>query len=95
MPARVRSAQPDMVKIVQGAFVDAWPIVRSRIFVYGLLAGIGALAGLAVPFVHLADANAQEQWQFKWRFSPPISSAPSPSFLPFRPSYERRARSSR
>jgi hypothetical protein len=64
------SAQPDMVGIIQGAFADAWPIMRSRISVYGLLAAIAALAGLSVPFVHLADPNAQEQWQVQMAVQP-------------------------
>ena len=59
-----------MVGIVQGAFVGAWPIMRSRISVYGVLAAIGALAGLSVPFVHLADPNAQEQWQVQMAVQP-------------------------
>jgi hypothetical protein len=70
MPACVKSTQPDIVQIVRGAFADAWPIMRSRIFVYGVLATVSALAGLSVPFVHLADGNAQEQWQVQMAVQP-------------------------
>jgi hypothetical protein len=59
-----------MVQIVQRAFADAWPIMRSRISVYAVLAAIAALAGLSVPFVHLADPNAQEQWQVQMAVQP-------------------------
>lgn len=46
-------APPDLFRVVQGAFKDAWLLMRSRMNVYWVLAVICAVASMAVPLAHL------------------------------------------
>jgi hypothetical protein len=46
-------APPDLFRVIEGAFKDAWPLMRSRMNVYWILAVICAVASVAVPLTHL------------------------------------------
>jgi hypothetical protein len=49
--------QPDIFAILEGAVKGAWPLMRSRMSVYGILAAITAVAGLAVPLASMAGSE--------------------------------------
>jgi len=66
----VTRRQPDIFAIVQGAFRDAWPVMRSRAGIYGLLAALCALGALAVPFAYLAGADLQQEVRLQMALQP-------------------------
>lgn len=52
--------QSTMPSIVEGAFRDSLPLLRSRLTVYGILAILCAIGGVVVPFVHGTDKMPTE-----------------------------------
>ena len=65
------TTQPDIFATIQGAFRDAWPLMRSRMTVYWVLAAIcAALVLIALAFGRLADPSAQEAVRIQTALQP-------------------------
>jgi hypothetical protein len=58
------TAAPDIFRLIEGAFRDAWPLMKSRMKVYWILAGICALASLPAMLAYFTP-NAQAAWQIR------------------------------
>src|SRR5580700_3080407 len=63
-------AHPDIGGIIQGSLGDAWPIMRSRLRVYIVLAIIAGIAGIIDPFVPLPNDSAIP-WRLELVLQPP------------------------
>jgi hypothetical protein len=67
----VTTTQPDIFGVIQGAFRDAWPLMRSRMTVYWVLALIcGALVLVALALGRLADSSVQESVRIETAIQP-------------------------
>ncbi|MFY9718536.1 MAG: hypothetical protein WAK16_02725 [Candidatus Cybelea sp.] len=58
------AAAPDLFRLIEGAFRDAWPLMKSRMKVYWILAGICAIASLPAILAYFTP-NAQDAWQIR------------------------------
>jgi hypothetical protein len=65
------SPQPSIGEIIDRAFRDALPVMRSRTPVYGVLAAIAALGGLFLPFAHAMGSTPVEGTRLQLALQPP------------------------
>jgi hypothetical protein len=65
------TTQPDILGVIRGAFRDAWPLMRSRMNVYWVLAVIcGALVLVALALGRFADPSVQEPVRIQTAIQP-------------------------